>query len=117
MPKTAIKLSGRKWVQLFLMVFGAWIFSGIAFYLIIKGSGQNISFSTAISANAAAMGLGILAIFAPGGIGVREFVYNKFSLALPGIVLWRLFTLVIDICVGFTSIFIINRQSKSGNRS
>lgn len=112
-PKTAIKISGSEWVQLFVLPLIAWLLAGTAFYLIVLASGQPVEFVSAVAANAAAVGLGILAIFAPGGIGVREFIYDKFGINGTGIVAWRLLTLVLDVIVGLSAIYWINRSYKN----
>lgn len=114
-PKTAITISGREWVRLFTIPVLGWIGTGTAFYLLVLATGQHLDFVSAVAANALAVSLGILAIFAPGGIGVREFVYNKFKVANPGIILWRLLTLIVDIVVGTIAIYWIRSlQKKTG---
>ncbi|HSX27208.1 MAG TPA: lysylphosphatidylglycerol synthase domain-containing protein [Patescibacteria group bacterium] len=115
LPKTAIKISGRDWAKLFILPLAGWLIAGLAFYLIVLATGQQIEFASAVATNAMAVALGILAIFAPGGIGVRELVYNKFSVGNAGIILWRLLTLVIDIAVGLVAIYAINRSLRTKN--
>lgn len=112
-PKTAINISGREWVRLFSLPVLGWFAAGAAFYFLVMATGAQIDFVTAVSANAIAVSLGILAIFAPGGIGVRELVYDKFNVSNAGIILWRLLTLVIDIVVGALAIYRLNRLSKN----
>lgn len=111
LPKTALSISGRYYVRLLLLALAAWLSAGVAFYFIILATGSGISFVSAVAANAIAVGLGIVAVFAPGGIGVREFIYNKFSIGTTAIVLWRLLTLVVDLAVGLTAIYLIKRKS------
>jgi uncharacterized membrane protein YbhN (UPF0104 family) len=109
-PKTAYKIAGNHWVELFYLSITAWFFAGLAFYFMVLASGTTVSLVSAIAANALAMGLGIIAIFAPGGIGVREFVYSKFSISSTGIIMWRLWTIFIDVVVGLVAILLINRR-------
>jgi uncharacterized protein (TIRG00374 family) len=112
LPKTALTISGRLWVRLFILPVLAWLSAGTAFYLMVMATGQQLDFVTAVTANAVAVSLGILAIFAPGGIGVRELVYNKFGVASAGIILWRLMTLMVDVLVGLVAIYWVKRLSK-----
>lgn len=112
LPKTAYSIAGKQWVKLFLFSLAGWVFAGSAFYFMLLASGEGASFVPAVAANAIAMCLGIVAIFAPGGIGVREFVYSKFSISTTGIIMWRLLTLFIDLAVGLVAILLINRQPR-----
>lgn len=116
-PKTALRLSGKEWVKLFLLSLTAWMVAGTAFYFIVLATGQQIDFASAVTANAIAVGLGILAVFAPAGIGVREFVYNKFGITNTGIIVWRLLTLLIDVVVGFMAIYWIKRTALRQNNT
>lgn len=109
-PKTALTISGREWLKLFVIPFTGWWLAGTAFYFLVIGTGQDINFISAVAVNALAVGLGILAVFAPGGVGVREFVYNRFSINNTGIVAWRLLTLLMDVIVGLTAIYLLHRM-------
>lgn len=115
LPKHGFRLAGREWVRLLALTSVAWLFAGIALYSLITATGQDIALLTAIVANTIAVGLGIIAVFAPGGIGVREFVYVKFAIDATGIIFWRLLTLVLDISLGFLAIYFIKRLKKSNS--
>jgi uncharacterized membrane protein YbhN (UPF0104 family) len=115
-PKSALYLSGREWVKLLSFTVSAWIFSGTAFYLIVLANGQSISYVTAVAANSVAVGLGILAVFAPGGIGVREFVFSRFNISSGPIITWRLLTLIVDVIVGASAIYAIKRTTSKKPR-
>lgn len=109
-PKTAINISGKEWVGLALMAGAGWVLAGAAFYFLASAAGTPAAFVYAVAANSLAMCLGILAVFAPGGIGVREFVYSKFMVTATAIAMWRILTLLIDVVVGLAAILIINRR-------
>lgn len=107
------QLSGREWIKLFILPIGAWLFAGLSFYILLAATGHNITVLSAIVANTLAITLGILAVFAPAGIGVREFVYAQFAVAATGIIFWRLLTLVVDFAVGCIAIYLIRRHKGS----
>jgi len=70
-----IKLSFPMAVKLFLVYIVAWIFYGAAFWCLLRGLGiQPESFWRTGASFCAAYLLGFLALFAPGGLGVREGV-------------------------------------------
>lgn len=109
----AKKLTINKYIEIkaVAMVFLAWIVSGLSFYVLNKGLGINIGLFDAISANSAAYSLGILAFFAPGGIGIREWVFSVFGIASISIVFWRILTFAVDMAVGVITILIIEKKS------
>lgn len=112
-PKTSLEVSGREWLNLFLLTLIAWVIAGGSLYFLNKAVGDNVSFVSIVAANSIAMGLGIVAIFAPGGIGIREFIYAKFSIGAPVIILWRLLTLLIDVVLGVWAIILIKNNPTS----
>ena len=83
----------------------AWIFYGSAFWLLIQSIApqENLSLISAIGIFAGAYQIGYLALFAPGGIGPREWIMGQMLMPfLPGIapiiaILSRLWTIVIEI--------------------
>jgi hypothetical protein len=65
---------GRSLVLLFAYVL-AWVLYGTSFWCMLKGIGlENPPFWSMVAAFGAAYLLGFLALFAPGGLGVREGV-------------------------------------------
>lgn len=98
--KYGIHFPVKKRLAIFFMAVFAWIVSGIAFFLVIVGLDQQTRLVEAIGANAAAIEAGIIAVFAPGGIGIRELVYGLFNVGALVIVAWRLVTTVVDMIVG-----------------
>lgn len=78
----------------------AWLIAGAAFFFAALILGDALQPINAIGSNAAAVGGGILAVFAPGGIGVREFIYGLFGVSAVVIIAWRLITAVVDLVVG-----------------
>lgn len=78
----------------------AWILGGLGFLLTANVLGDSIGILGAVGSNAAAVGGGILAVFAPGGLGVRELIYGLFGLSAVAIIAWRLITTIVDVVVG-----------------
>ncbi len=83
----------------------AWILYGSAFWLLIQSIApqKDLSLISAIGIFAGAYQIGYLVLFAPGGIGPREWIMGQMLMPfLPGIapiiaILSRLWTIVIDI--------------------
>lgn len=110
--KTNVNLYLRKWLPTFILAMIGWLAAGAAFYFISRIFPSPPSILLAIAANSAAFALGILAVFAPGGIGVRELVFAYFSVEGSVIALWRLVTLMLDVMLGAVAILGINRLTK-----
>lgn len=102
------KLQMRHALGLLALSAFAWIISGLSFILINEALGFDSGVGSLIVANTAAFSLGILAFFAPGGIGVRELSYATFLVSDLTVVIWRLLTFAIDFVVGVVSIIAIN---------
>lgn len=65
---------GRAFALLIAYIF-AWVLYGISFWCLLKGIGlDHPPFWSMVAASSAAYLIGFLAIFAPGGLGVREGV-------------------------------------------
>ncbi|TXG76635.1 hypothetical protein E6P97_03205 [Patescibacteria group bacterium] len=87
----------------------AWLCGGLAFWAANAALGFSPDVRLAIAANAAGYVASILAFFAPGGIGVREWVLATFSIASMPILLWRMITFIGDVVIGFSAIVVIKR--------
>jgi|GEM_PF-1988693 len=94
------KLYVYKLVPSFLLMILTWTISGVSFWLVSDSLNYTINPCLAISANAAAFVVSILAVFSPGGIGVRELTLALFSIQNSVIIMWRLLTFITDIVVG-----------------
>ena len=61
------------------LTFASWVTYGVAFWLLVPGlgltGGGHLSLPTAAGVFALGYILGLLALFAPGGVGVRELVF------------------------------------------
>lgn len=111
------KLSVDKTEQLMNMGLTtiAWVLSGLSFYILGKALGvENIGLVEAIASNALAYTMGIFAFFAPGGIGVREWIFNIFNTANIAILSWRILTFIMDILLGIFAIVRIGNAKKKG---
>lgn len=111
-PIVSLKLDLREWLKSVSIVSFGWIVMGLGFYILSLNLESKVDILTAIAANSLATGFGILAVFAPGGIGIRELVFSFFMYASTTILLWRLTTFVVDIVVGVFSIWAISRSQK-----
>lgn len=107
--KTKRKMMARMLVPNFLLMMGVWVVSGLAFLLVNYSLGLSVDPLFIISANAAAYVASILAVFAPGGIGIREAVLSMFSVQNSAVILWRLLTFAADVSLGAIAILNINR--------
>lgn len=111
-PKTHIKLNLRHWLKALITVASGWVVMGLGFYIISFAIEIKANFIVAIAANSLATGSGILAVFAPGGIGIRELVFSFFVYTSTTILIWRLTTFTVDITAGVWSIWFISRSQK-----
>ena len=96
-----------KLVPSFLLITCAWVISGLSFWLVGNSLNYTIDLGLAISASAAAFVVSILAVFAPGGIGVRELTLSLFAVQNSAVIMWRLLTFTADMIVGFTAVVYI----------
>lgn len=92
----------------FALVSIAWIVCGLSFFYLNKAVGVNLVLVDSVASNSIAYVSGILAFFAPGGVGVREAVYGFFSVQVSAILMWRLITFILDVVMGFMSIVIVH---------
>ena len=106
-PKTKVTVFARSFIPNFLLAMIMWTVAGCAFVLTNMALGLVVDPVLLISANAAAYVVSILAIFAPGGIGVRELALATYSVNNSAIVIWRLLTFLADIILGFTAAVVI----------
>ena len=110
--KTKTVLHMRCWIKAFLLAMSAWFLVGVGFFCLATGLQENVSILNAIAATGYAFGAGILAVFAPGGIGVREVIFSSFGFVASTILVWRCITFVIDIVLGTISIWLIERSHR-----
>lgn len=115
--KISFTIHLRKWLFTVLIVVIAWIVAGLGLGLLTHISTVPSNLLNIIAANALAFAVSILAVFAPGGIGVRETIYTYFTLALSVIVVWRFITLIADGFVGIIAAYLIRRTTKNNMQS
>lgn len=109
-PKLKTKINIRQWIKTFIIVVFGWVVVGLGFAVVVFSIDQKFEPLASIAANSIATGLGILAIFAPGGIGVRELVFSFFMYSSTAIIIWRFITFIIDIVVGLVSMILIAKR-------
>lgn len=95
-----LKMPTRELLFNVAIASSAWVIAGLSFLGVNYALGLSIDPLLAIAANALAYVTGILAFFAPGGVGVREVILLFFSVASSAIVVWRLLTFVSDLLFG-----------------
>lgn len=100
----------RCWIKAFLLCLLAWIAVGFGFFVLATGLQDEVSVFSSVAASGFAFGAGILAIFAPGGIGVREVIFSSFGFIASTVIVWRCITFLIDLILGAISIILIERS-------
>lgn len=105
--KTDSVLHMRCWIKAFLLAMLAWFLVGVGFFLLATSLQANTTFLNSLIATGYAFGAGILAVFAPGGIGVREAIFSSFGFIASTVVVWRCITFVVDLLLGAISIALI----------
>lgn len=110
-PKTNRKIYVKDIVPNFGLMTVSWIIAGCAFLTISYAFNVPVNPMLMISANAAAQAISIMAVFAPGGVGVRELTLALFSINNSVIVTWRLVTFTADMILGFGAVVAIKLVS------
>lgn len=109
-------ISFSRYIFLWLIYFISWIIAGLSLeYFLLSTNISSIGLSTIIAFQSLSYALSILAIFAPGGIGVREFVLLSAKIPQPIIIYWRAFTFCLDVIVSVISLilqYFVKRSKK-----
>jgi hypothetical protein len=92
-------------LKMFCVAFTGWLISGAAFVTLNHALHLPVDVIDYLAANSLAFSLGLLAFFAPGGIGIRELVYNYFGVNPAAIIYWRILTFVLDFVLGAWAIW------------
>lgn len=111
-PLIKYNLELREWLKSLAVAAFGWLIIGFGFFVITSGIEGRFDPILAIAASDLATGLGILAVFAPGGIGVRELVFHYLTFASSTILIWRLTTFIVDIAIGVWAGFAISRSQR-----
>lgn len=117
LPFTEKRIPVGAIVPSFFLMFVAWLIAGVSFIFVNLALGLPVDVWVMIAANAFAYIASILAVFAPGGIGVRELVLSLFMIQPAAVILWRLLTFVSDLVLGFGAVMIINSKIKGEEQS
>jgi uncharacterized membrane protein YbhN (UPF0104 family) len=105
-------LDVKQMTNTFLIATMGWLLGGLSFMALAAATSMPFNFLNFIAVNCLAFTLSILAFFAPGGLGIREFVYNAFSISNVVIIVWRILTFMLDILFGYLAILTINLLQK-----
>jgi uncharacterized membrane protein YbhN (UPF0104 family) len=101
-------------LRVFVIYFISWIIYGLAFYFLIKGldTTSGVPLMIGLGSFVLAYVVGLLALFSPGGLGVRELILNSmllpyFGSAVAGIVIAaRIWSLVAEIAAAGIALLI-----------
>lgn len=99
-----------KYVTLVFITAVAWLVGGLSLFTTLHSLGAAISFEDAIYLHAATILASIAAVLVPAGIGIREAILFSQNIGLPGVLLWRALSVVVDLATGIAAIFKINRN-------
>jgi uncharacterized membrane protein YbhN (UPF0104 family) len=108
------------------ITLASWIAYGIAFWLLAKGIfvTTELSVFQATGVFAAGYIVGLLALFAPGGVGVRELVYVAMLAPVVGSggalalsIAARLLLTATEVCAALVGMFVDRRKEPSGDGS
>jgi uncharacterized membrane protein YbhN (UPF0104 family) len=104
----------------------SWIAYGVAFWVLAKGIFEttDLSLIQATGVFAAGYIVGLLALFAPGGVGVRELVYVALLAPVVGSggalalsIVARLLHTATEACAALAALFVDRRKEQSLDRS
>jgi glycosyltransferase 2 family protein len=101
-----------KLANMFMVAFIGWLVFGLAFVSLHWALGLQIEWLNVMAANTIAFSLGMLAIIAPGGIGVREVVYSYFMISSAAIIYWRILVFIVDMLVGGIAMLYLKTKPK-----
>ncbi len=110
-PKLAALSTHREAGLLALSATG-WTVAGLAFWASLVAVQAEVAVSEAVALNSLAFAISILAVFAPGGLGVREALFAANGIATPAVVLWRLVTVAVDAVAGAAAIAAVSLSKK-----
>lgn len=89
-----------------------WIVSGLALYFFAYSVGEEaINSLDVIASQAASYGASILAVFAPGGLGIKEYFLSFSGIEVNTILNWRFITIFFDLIFSIIAIIIISRTN------
>lgn len=108
----SLEVGGRQVVVMLLATTAGWLFNGAAFILLNISLRIDINIAELLAANTIAFSLGILAFFAPGGLGVREMVYKFFLVSNVAIIYWRILVFAVDMLLGAAAIVLIRKKTQ-----
>jgi hypothetical protein len=94
-------------IKAFITGVIGWVLAGTSFYILSQSLKQTLDIFDAISVNTLSYIAGLLAVFAPGGIGIREAVFSLFGIVPMLIIGWRILTFLVDMLAGFSAIIYI----------
>jgi uncharacterized membrane protein YbhN (UPF0104 family) len=111
-----VQIIKREWLINMSLTSIAWIVAGLSFMSLSAGLGVNLTVFEAVSASSLAYTLGIIAFFAPGGIGVREWIFALFNIASVTVLAWRILTFLADMLLGFIGIAFVHKKRQKLER-
>ena len=112
-----VDIPTRSLVRMFVLCFVGWAIAAGAFVVLHEAlSIDSYDALDLMAANTIAFVASMLAVFAPGGIGVREFVFTQYGVAALPVLTWRVVVFVVDMIVGVIAgagVLLLGRRSST----
>ena len=96
-----------------------WLMSGLALAAVARAYGTSLDLTMIwylVRVNAGTFAASILAVFAPGGLGVREALLLEADLAPAVVVVWRIITVAFDLVGGAIALLLFSRRTQELNQ-
>ncbi len=106
------KFSYSKLISAYFLQSLGWLVAGLALFVYQLGfQNNNADIVSTISAQSVSYTVSILAVFAPGGLGIKEYFLNNAGITALIVINWRLLTVAMDIIISSISIIFIYKKS------
>ncbi|UCE64940.1 MAG: flippase-like domain-containing protein [Candidatus Zixiibacteriota bacterium] len=118
--KIVFKFKKSMAIKVYSIYFISWINYGLAFYFLIRGldSSSDVPFMVGLGSFVLAYLVGLLALFSPGGLGVRELILNSLLMPYFGpvaagiVVAARVWSLVAEISAAGTALLLYVKDKR-----
>lgn len=103
-------------IRIFILQNIAWVFCGLALYLFSISLGNAPSdIGTVIYAQSISYCVSILAVFLPGGIGLKEYFLSLSGIDINTILNWRFVTILFDLIFSTIGIMLLFKTRSSND--
>lgn len=99
-----------------LSQISGWVLAGVSLYLftISLGIEQNLKLTESITLQASSTAVSIMAVFSPGGLGIKELFLSEAALSPVIIVFWRLHNIFLEILSTTFALLLIKYRKRKG---